>query len=340
MMIGKSERSQKKTDETMTKISIVFRALNEAKWFGDALKACRDQELKPGIELEMVLVDSGSTDGTIAIAQNYGCRVFHIKKSEFTFGRSLNIGCEAATGEILVFISAHCIPVDRYWLQNLIDPLLSGECHYTYGAQVGLSGVTRFSESQVFAHYYKAENDLRQTGFFCNNANAATCRATWSKFKFDEQVTGLEDMVLGKAIVTDGGQVGYVADAAVTHIHEESLQQTHRRYFREALTMRDIMPEVQFTLADFLRCFVASVSQDLAEAGRTRVLRKEIRGIFAYRFMQYWGTYRGHNEHRQLSRAQKEDYYYPRPKKRRTSRQKVIGSDDIARPPANADSFH
>lgn len=304
----------------MTKVSIVFRALNEAKWFGQALEACQTQSVESGIEIELVLVDSGSTDDTIEIAKKHNCQIFHINKSEFTFGRSLNIGCEGATGDILVFISAHCIPVDEYWLQVLIQPLLDGDCDYTYGGQVGLDGVTRFSESQVFAHYYKAESNLSQDGIFCNNANSATTRKTWEKYKFDEAVTGLEDMVIAKAIVSDGGQIGYVADAKVTHIHEESLSQTNRRYFREALTMREIMPEVQFNFFDFTRCLMTGITHDLLEASREKVLMREAGGIFAYRFMQYWGTYRGHNEHRQLSRAQKETYYYPRIKKNRHRR--------------------
>jgi len=322
----------------MTKVSIVFRALNEAKWFGQALEACHDQKLNENVEVELVLVDSGSTDDTIKIAREHGCQVFHISKAEFTFGRSLNIGCEGAKGEILVFISAHCIPVGETWLQSLIDPLLSGECDYSYGCQVGLTGVTRFSESQVFSHYYKPENNLQQDGFFCNNANAATTRENWSKHRFDESVTGLEDMVLAKAIVSDGGQIGYVADAAVTHIHEESLEQTNRRYYREALTMREIMPEVHFNFFDFSRCLVFGITHDLVEAARAKTFFKEAGGILAYRFMQYWGTYRGHNEHRQLSRAQKQSYYYPKVRKRRHEKMRASATDDLAKTPAKADS--
>lgn len=296
----------------MTTVSIVFRALNEEKWLGQALEACRTQALEAGTEVELILVDSGSTDDTIAIAQAQGCQVFHISKSEFTFGRSLNIGCEGSTGDYLVFISAHCIPCDEYWLERLIAPLKAGQCDYTYGGQVGLPGVTHFSEEQVFAHYYGKESNLKQAGFFCNNANAAVTRKAWETYRFDETVTGLEDMVLAKAIVGAGGQVGYVADACVTHIHEESLEQTHRRYFREALTMREIMPEVHFNVFDLVRCLSAGIVHDLAEAARQKRFFRLAPDIVAYRFMQYWGTYRGHNNHRELSRAQKERYYYPR----------------------------
>lgn len=322
----------------MTTVSVIFRALNEAKWFGQALEACKNQKLSNDMSVELILVDSGSTDDTLEIAEKHGCEIFHINKSEFTFGRSLNIGCEGATGDILVFISAHCIPVDENWLASLIEPLLSGECDYTYGGQVGLPSVTRFSEAQVFSHYYKSDSNLKQDGFFCNNANSATTRALWSKHRFDETVTGLEDMVLAKAVVSDGGQIGYVAEAAVTHIHEESLEQTNRRYFREALTMREIMPEVHFNFFDFSRCLVFGIAHDLVEAGRSKQLLKEGPGIFAFRFMQYWGTYRGHNEHRQLSRAQKEAYYYPKPQIARRSQANAGSSRQVSTTPAKADS--
>lgn len=307
----------------MTKASIIIRALNEAKWLGKVLDACKQQQLPDGVDMELVLVDSGSTDDTVSIAQRYGCRILHISKADFTFGRSLNVGCDGASGDVLVFISAHCIPSSPTWLANLIAPLRDGSCQYVYGGQHGLDGITRFSEEQVFAHYFPLESDLRQQGFFCNNANAAICRKTWAAIRFDEEVTGLEDMVLAKAITASGGQIGYVAEASVTHIHEESYRQVRRRYFREALVMRDIMPEVHFNLFDLVRCYAAGVTHDLVAAAHEHVLLKEIPGIFAYRFAQYWGTYRGHNEHRALSKSQKQGYYYPRPSKRSERKLKI-----------------
>lgn len=300
----------------MTTVSIVIRALNEAKWLGQAIEACQSQRLDRDTMVEIVLVDSGSTDDTLKIARSHGANIFHISKEDFTFGRSLNLGCESANGDILVFISAHCIPIGTDWLEKLIAPLKGGQCQYVYGGQSGLAGTTKLSEEQVFAHYFPEGTDLQQDSFFCNNANAAITRETWKKYRFDEDVTGLEDMVLAKAIVNDGGQIGYVGDAGVTHIHEETFQQTKRRYFREALVIRDIMPEVHFNIFDFLRCFCAGVGHDVAAAYKQKKLFSSLTSILAFRFAQYWGTYRGHNEPRVLSRAQKQSYYYPRPAKR------------------------
>ncbi len=296
------------------KVSIVFRALNEEKWLAAALQRCLDQKT-PEMDVEILLVDSGSTDRTLDIAQRFGCRIVHIKKSDFTFGRSLNYGCEAANGDYLVFISAHCIPAETDWLSNLIAPLKSGLVDYSYGKQIG-HDVTRFSEHQVFSQYYGDVSKIPQDGFFANNANAAIRKDQWARYRFDESVTGLEDMVLAKAIVKDGGKIGYVADAPVIHIHEESFEQTQRRYYREALTLREIMPEVHFNLFDLLRYYFASLFHDFAAAAKKRNFLIKFPEIVVFRWMQFWGTYRGHNEHRILSRAQKEQYYYPRPKTR------------------------
>jgi rhamnosyltransferase len=297
-------------------VSVVVRALNEEKWLVHALQACKSQVLNEGREVELVVVDSGSTDGTLAIAREHGCRIVHIKKEDFTFGRSLNVGCEAARGDVLVFISAHCIPADSTWLEALVQPIEKGLCDYTYGRQLG-HDTTRFSERQVFAHYFPETSHLPQQGFFCNNANSAILAETWRRYRFDETVTGLEDMVLAKTIVKSGGRIGYVAEAAVIHIHEETLRQTRRRYYREALTMRAIMPEVHFHFWDMVKCFSAGVSHDAGVALRDKALLKEAGGIVGFRFNQYWGTYRGHNEHRALSQAQKVSYYYPQSPKRR-----------------------
>lgn len=300
----------------LASVSVIYRSFNEEKWLGESLAACATQSVESGRRVELILVDSGSTDGTLAIAEKYGCRVVHIKKADFTFGRSLNYGCEAATGDVLVFISAHCLPAHDRWLENLIRPLIEDRADYVYGRQLGHQ-VTRFSEQQVFDQYYADHDKIPQSELFVNNANSAMLRETWVRRRFDETATGLEDMVFAKALVREGGRLAYVSNAEAFHIHEESLNDTKRRYYREALTLREIFPEVHFHFGDFLRCVAAGIFHDFSEALTQRKFLDEAAGIIGYRFMQYWGAWRGHNEHRILSRAQKESYYYPRPSRKR-----------------------
>jgi rhamnosyltransferase len=99
-------------------VSAVIRAYNEAKHIGRLLEGLEQQTLKPD---EVILVDSGSTDETVAIAQAAGCTVIHIPKSEFSFGRALNMGCGAASGEILLFASAHVYPVYNTHVEHITN---------------------------------------------------------------------------------------------------------------------------------------------------------------------------------------------------------------------------
>lgn len=312
-IVDESIQIGRETNTNPPDISIVYRALNEAKWFAQSLQAMRAQDIGD-LTMEIVLVDSGSTDATLDIAKEYGCRITHISKSDFSFGRSLNQGCDFARGEILAFISAHCIPADEHWLRHLIQPLQDGKASYTYGRQIGHE-VSKFSEKQLFKKYFPKKSAVPHEGFFCNNANSAILRSVWKQYKFDEHVTGLEDMVLGKQITAQGHKIGYVAEAPVIHIHEESFKQTQNRYYREALTLRDILPDVHMGFGDFLRYLAASIKYDLKDARGSGQFIRQFFPILRFRYAQFWGAYKGHNEVKKLSRAQKERYYYPAPKR-------------------------
>ena len=134
----------------MPQISVIIRALNEEKYLGELLSAVARQKTG-SLGVETVLVDSGSTDRTQEIAKSHGTRITTISKEDFSFGRSLNIGCDFARGKFLVFISGHCIPCDDDWLIRLVQPLMDG-CVYTYGRQLGRD-TTKFSEQQLFDKY-------------------------------------------------------------------------------------------------------------------------------------------------------------------------------------------
>ena len=93
------------------------------------------------------------TDRTIEIAKKYQCRITYITKEEFTFGRSLNLGSEYATGDILIYISGHCIPINNKWLIKLIDPIINHNAGYVYGGQSGRD-TTKYSEYKIFEKYF------------------------------------------------------------------------------------------------------------------------------------------------------------------------------------------
>ncbi len=290
-------------------VSLVIRTLNEAKHLDEVLAAVAAQETE-GLSHEVVLVDSGSTDGTLEIAQRHGCVIRHIRREEFSFGRSLNIGCESANGDLLVFISGHCVPADRQWLQQLCQPLLDGRSQYAYGRQVG-GAERKFSEPRIFGKYYPEDAAQAQRGFFCNNANAALLQSAWERHRFDEDLTGLEDMELAKRLVQDGGAVAYAPKACVYHHHDESWPQVRRRFEREAIALHQIMPQVHVSAVDTARYIVNSVWRDWRAAAAQKTLGRWAADIVRYRWNQYVGSYTGNHRHRRLSHAEKERYFFP-----------------------------
>lgn len=293
----------------MKLVSIVIRTLNEGLYLEELLIAIENQR-KLDFRTEVVIVDSGSSDSTISIAEKYNCRITYIAKNDFTFGRSLNVGSRFANGEILVFISGHCIPVNDRWLQNLILPILEKKASLSYGGQTGRD-TTKYSEDKIFKKYFPNKTLIPQKGFFCNNANSALDQKVWSDYLFNEMITGLEDMELAKRITKNGLNIAYVSDASVYHIHNESWSQTKRRYEREAIALQQIMPEVKISFFDMARYIFISIISDSKEAMSENVFFTEFFGIIKFRLAQYYGSYRGNHEHRELSKKQSENYFYP-----------------------------
>ena len=291
------------------KVSFIIRTLNEGLHLGSLLQSIEEQKIDD-LEYEIILVDSGSTDRTLNIAESYKCHILHISRDEFSFGRSLNMGCKAASGDILVIISGHCVPVDQNWLQNLCQPIIDDVAEYTYGRQIGASE-SQYSECQIFSKYYPEKDSYSDGDFFCNNANAAIKRSAWEEHYFDEDITGLEDMELAKRLISNEGRVRYVPNSTVIHYHAENWAQVKRRFEREAIALKKIMPQVHVSLYDTIRYISSSIFNDWKCAWQEKVWLQKASNIVFYRFNQYFGAYKGNHEHRELSRKEKEKYFFP-----------------------------
>jgi len=291
-------------------VSIIIRTLDEEQHLQSLLEGIESQEI-PDTEVEIVVVDSGSADRTLEIAEEYGCRIEQIAREAFSFGSSLNQGCARSQGDVLVFVSGHCVPCNPHWLAELVQPIREGRAQYVYGRQLP-GPETRFSEAQLFARQYPENSDIPQAGIFCNNANAALRRDVWEKFSFSTECSGLEDMELAKRIAGAGHATGYQASAEVFHHHDERWQEVRWRFEREALALQDIMPNVHISPLDFARYFVSAVWHDLGQArAQGRAVRK-LGEIVCFRWQQYLGSYRGNHKLRVLSRRNKDQYFYPK----------------------------
>lgn len=289
------------------KVSVVIRSYNEGEHIERLLIGLRAQGHGPH---EIILVDSGSTDRTVEIAKRYVDKIVSVDKREFTFGRALNRGIAAATGDICLFPSAHVYPVYDTWLEKIAAPFEDDRVVLAYGRQRG-GECNKFSEHQIFARWFPAESVLPQRGYFCNNANCAVRRSAWERQPYDETLTGLEDLAWAKGAQEAGGWLAYVAEAEIVHVHDETWAQVRNRYRREAMAMRVIDDHVNFTLLDFLWLLPSNIVADFGAALRRGVFLREFAPIVLFRYNQMLGTYLGYNGRHEVSAQLRQRFYYP-----------------------------
>ena len=287
--------------------SVVIRAYNEEKHIGRLLEGITQQTLD---DVEIVLVDSGSSDDTIPIATRYPVRIVNIKPEEFTFGRSLNWGIEAAKGKYIVIISAHCYPVYPDWLEQLLKPLADEQVAMSYGKQRGAK-TNHYSEHQFFRKYFPDTSQPRQAHAYSHNANAAIRRELWETQPYNEYVTGLEDLAWSSWALGEGYDIAYVAEAEIVHAHDETPAQVYNRYRREAIAMKQILPESIFSLWNFLRLWLSMTYADMLQARRERVLSQHWVNVLWFRFLQYLGTYQGYRYSGKIDAQLHRTFYYP-----------------------------
>jgi rhamnosyltransferase len=290
------------------KCSIVIRSFNEEKHISRLLTGVLEQTIN---DIEIILVDSGSSDATVAIASHFPVRMLSIDPEEFTFGRSLNIGCAVAKGEFIVISSAHVYPLYKDWIAKLLEPFEDPQVALVYGKQRG-NNSTKFSEHQIFATWFPNVSISRQPHPFCNNANAAVRRNLWQDHPYNETLPALEDIEWATWAMNAGYHIAYASEAEIIHVHDETPGDVFNRYRREAMAMKRIRPHEKFHWWDFSRLFVSNVLSDCWFALKESHIVKEFWGIVWFRLMQFWGTYRGFALAGPLTSQLRKTFYYPR----------------------------
>lgn len=298
---------EKSLPSVAPRTSIVVRALNEEAHLSRLFAGLRRQRQ---VADEVILVDSGSTDDTVAIAESNGARIVRIEPEEFSFGRALNRGCEYASGEILVFVSAHTYPLDDRWLEQMTAAFAAPEVGLVYGRQTG-DARSRFSERMLLRQLFPPESDPDQDSPFCNNANCAVRAEAWRSLPYDESLTGLEDLDWAKRASANGWRIAYEADAAIAHIHAETFGQIRNRYRREAIAHRRIFQDQHMNLTSALGLLALAMARDYANAFREASMSSNALSIPAFRLAQYLGTWEGFRDRGALSHDLRRRFYYP-----------------------------
>ena len=209
---------------------------------GEDLARClaaisRQRETPPP---EVVVVDSGSADGSVELARGFGAKVIEIAPEEFDHGGTRNLAARSAGGEILVFLSQDAEPVGDSWLSALVsrlgvDERLAG----VYGRQLARPGAVP-PESYFLDYLYGAQPRLQSLGddaalsmatTMFSNANAAIRRAVWEEIEFAEDLIMSEDQDWARRALEAGWRLAYEPAAAVRHSHAYTVGSAFRRFF-------------------------------------------------------------------------------------------------------------
>ncbi len=209
---------------------------------GEDLRRClagiRAQRLED--EVEIVVVDSGSCDGSVELARSAGARVHEIAPARFNHGATRNLAAELARGEVLVFTSQDAYAPSERWLAALTAPLAQdGSLAGTYGRQIAHVEATppeRFFMDFLYGDRTRTQraagvHELSMQTTLFSNVNSAIRADVFARFPFVDDIIMSEDQEWSRRVLLAGYALRYVPEAAVHHSHPYTLRQAFRRFF-------------------------------------------------------------------------------------------------------------
>jgi rhamnosyltransferase len=255
------------------KVSVVIPTLNAGPGFGDLLERLLDQET--GFGYEVLVIDSGSTDGTVELARRYGATVYGITRAEFGHGATRNLGVSLSRGEYVAFIVQDAVPLDGRWLAAMVenldgDDLVAG----VYGRQSPrpesapltrvlvngwpTAGLERREQRVESPALYRALTpaERRSLATF-DNVSSCVRRSVWESIPFERTGFG-EDVRWGKRVVETGYKLVYEPRSVVLHSHERGVLYDLRRHYVDGQLLLELFgfaptPNLALWLLNVLR---------------------------------------------------------------------------------------
>lgn len=198
----------------MPKVSIIIRTKNEERWIGACLSAVFSQDFK---DFEVIIVDNESQDKTVEKAKQFNVKIINYS-GEFRPGRAINQGIRSSSGEYIVCLSGHCIPVNNQWLINLVNEIESPEVAGVYGRQEPFSFSSAFDKRDLMITF-GLDRKVQVKDSFFHNANSIIKKSVWQEVPFDEEVSHIEDRIWAGEVLKRGYKIIYQPEARVYHYH-------------------------------------------------------------------------------------------------------------------------
>jgi rhamnosyltransferase len=186
-----------------------------------------------------LILDSNSTDGTLALAKQFGADIYSIKKSDFNHGVTRELARKLLGTDIVVMLTQDAFVTGPESIAALVAPLLDGRADVAYGRQLPKPGADIF-ESFPREFNYPAQSQIRRLSdapklgaftFFCSDSFAAYKQSSLDAIGGFPTVLTNEDYFAVARILENGGAIAYVAEATVLHSHRYTLKQEFQRYF-------------------------------------------------------------------------------------------------------------
>lgn len=226
-------------DDTPPRISVLVPVKDGAADLPRLLAALARQDLPH----ELLVVDSGSRDDSVALARAAGARVVEIAPETYGHGRTRNLAAETATGELLCFLTQDAAPVDG-WVRAIVEAFAADErIGAVYGPHLPHPDSTPMVARELETFFASFSPDggtvLQGPGDppFLSNVNAAYRRACWDAVRFRD-VAYAEDQAFGIDLLAAGWLKAYVPAAAVLHAHDYGPIDAARRWFDEYRGLR------------------------------------------------------------------------------------------------------
>lgn len=229
----------------MPSISVVIPAKDGARHLERAIAAVRREG-----NVELLVIDSGSSDESVEIARAAGATVHEIPPAEFGHGRTRNLGAELTAGEVVCFLTQDAIPAPG-WLAAHVEALeLDPSVGAAYGPHLPWPDtspmIARELEEFFASMSPNGEPVVHRPGdiAFLSNVNAAYRRECWEQLRFGD-VDYSEDQAFGRAMLEAGWLKAYHPGAAVVHAHDYGPLEFARRYFDEYRGLHETIGHIE-----------------------------------------------------------------------------------------------
>lgn len=224
------------------KASIVMRSRNDAEFIRRTIDAIFSQSFR---DFELLSFDNASGDGTPQILDEYSAiGRFHIAEGQYVPGRTLNYAVSKCSGDIVVFNNADAVPLDRNWLEKILEPISGGKFGACYARQVCRQDALAW----VASDYSRAFGNSPLNGEFFSMASSAADIRVLKDNPFDEGIKYSEDVLWAKGLREKGIKVGYAPDAQVEHSHNYNSAEIKKRFAGEGLADAQIFGTAQSAL--------------------------------------------------------------------------------------------